>query len=91
MLGPSSKKLMAGFIVILLVSCAYAGDVVTISKDQLKADLSKSSLVVIDVRTGDDWASSPWKIQGAVREDPNIIDQWMSKYPKDKTIVLYCA
>jgi rhodanese-related sulfurtransferase len=61
------------------------------SKDQLKSHLSNADVVVIDVRADHDWASSRWKIQGAVREDPNTIDQWMSKYPKDKAIVLYCA
>jgi rhodanese-related sulfurtransferase len=73
------------------VSGVYAVDVATVSKDQLKADRAKSTVQIIDVRTEGDWASSPWKIQGAVREDPSEVDKWMSKYSKDSTIVLYCA
>lgn len=91
MLIRNSKVLLTGLIVLLLASSAYAGNFTPVSKDQLKADLSKSSVRIIDVRTDNDWASSPWKIKGAVREDPNTVDQWMSEYPKEATIVLYCA
>jgi hypothetical protein len=38
-----------------------------------------------------DWADSDLKIKGAVREDPKVFESWANKYPKDKTIVLYCA
>jgi|GEM_PF-5377617 len=31
------------------------------------------------------------KIKGALREDPKTIDEWASKYPKNKTIIFYCA
>jgi rhodanese-related sulfurtransferase len=31
------------------------------------------------------------KIKGAVREDLEKVDTWMNKYPKDKTLVFYCA
>ena len=91
MLIRNSKVLLTGFFVLLLASSAYAGNFALVSKDQLKADLSKSTVRIIDVRTDHDWASSPWKIQGAVREDPDTVNQWMSKYPKEATIVLYCA
>ncbi len=91
MLIRSFRMLMAGLIAVLLEANAFASSFTLISKDQLKEDMSKSTVQVIDVRTEGDWASSPWKIQGAVREDPNTIDQWMTKYPKEKVIVLYCA
>ncbi len=91
MLIRSFRMLLAGIVTVLLASNAFAGNFVLISKDQLKEDISKPTVQIIDVRTEGDWASSPWKIQGAVREDPNTIDQWMTKYPKEKTIVLYCA
>jgi rhodanese-related sulfurtransferase len=38
-----------------------------------------------------DWDSSQWKIQGAQRQVPAKVKEWMAQYPKDKVIVLYCA
>ena len=62
-----------------------------ISKDQLRENLTKPDVIVIDVRTPNDWDASQWKIQGAQRRLPTEAKQWMSEYAKDKTIVLYCA
>jgi rhodanese-related sulfurtransferase len=62
-----------------------------ITADQLNAMLANPDVAVIDVRTGIDWNSSEWKIKGATREDPFDTDTWARKYPKDKTIVVYCA
>jgi rhodanese-related sulfurtransferase len=47
--------------------------------------------VVIDVRTGGDYKSSPKKIPGAVRENPIDVENWAGRYPAEKTIVLYCT
>jgi rhodanese-related sulfurtransferase len=46
---------------------------------------------VIDVRAAGDWDGSDRKIAGAVREDPAAAGKWEGKYPKGKTLVLYCA
>ncbi len=59
--------------------------------EELKGMLGSPDLVVVDVRRGEDWQSSTVKVKGAVREDPEKVDAWMSKYPKDKTLVFYCA
>jgi rhodanese-related sulfurtransferase len=61
------------------------------TKEELRAMLGNPNLVVIDVRYGRDWTDSDLKIKGAVREDPGAIDSWANKYPKDKTLVFYCA
>lgn len=53
--------------------------------------LGKPDVVIIDVRTNYDWDNSKVKIPGAVKEEGMKFASWMSKYPKDKTIVLYCA
>jgi rhodanese-related sulfurtransferase len=53
--------------------------------------MNNPDLVIIDVRTGRDWASSESKIKGAVREEPNKAESWADKYEKSKTLVLYCA
>ena len=52
--------------------------------------LGNPDLVIIDVRIERDWKSSPLKIKGAVWEDFMDVEKWAQKYPKDKTIVLYC-
>lgn len=75
---------------ILTASFAEANGVALISADQLKKDLSKPDVIVIDVRVEPEWNASQEKIKGAVRESPGEVADWMGKYPKDKTIVLYC-
>jgi len=59
--------------------------------DELKGRLDSPDLVVIDVRSVNDWEESATKIKGAVREDPRKLASWLSKYPKSKTIVFYCS
>jgi hypothetical protein len=82
-------------LAVFLFACAGAStsgaDAPRMNKDELKALLGKPDVVVIDVRAGGDWASSDEKIAGAVREDPTDVGSWAGKYPKDKTLVLYCA
>ena len=82
----------ACLIVIFSASFAAAAEGFTyVSKQQLKEELTQPDVTVIDARAPSDWASSPFKIQGALRESPAQVAQWMGKYSKDKTIVLYCA
>lgn len=85
--------LLACVMVILAANLGACAEGVTyISKDQLRQDLAQPGVVtVIDVRTNRDWDSSPWKIEGAQRQSPAQVKEWMGKYPKNETIVLYCA
>ena len=53
--------------------------------------VTSAGVVVIDVRAYTDWLLSSEKIRGAVREDYRDFDDWSAKYPRDKTVVLYCA
>lgn len=78
-------------------TAATAADVPRITKEQLKSMLGDPNVIVIDVRINRHWNESDSKIAGAVREDPGAqapkiteADAWMSKYPKDKTLVFYC-
>ena len=66
-------------------------DAPRMTKEELKAVLGNPDLFIIDVRYGKDWTDSDLKIRGAVREDPEAFKSWASKYPKDKTLVFYCA
>jgi rhodanese-related sulfurtransferase len=90
------KKYLASTVVLLaLVALAHgmarAEDSHAMTKEQLRALLGKPNVIVIDVRSNYDWDSSKTKIKGAVREEGMKFASWMNKYPKDKTIVLYCA
>jgi len=75
----------------MLLSTALAADVPRITKEELKSRLGDRDVVILDVRRSGDWKASSSKIQGAVREDPADVDSWAAKYPKEKTLVLYCA
>ena len=84
-------------IVVLLLALSFlsvppvfAASVPTMDKDELKSLLGSDNLIILDVRIGRDWKSSEFKIKDAVRMegfDPSLIE----KYPKDATLVLYCA
>ncbi|HBG18796.1 MAG TPA: hypothetical protein DDY32_05845 [Desulfobulbaceae bacterium] len=71
-------------------SAAFADQVPRMDKDELKAMLGKEDLVILDVRRGEDWSSSEFKIKDAVRIDNGDLSK-ITQYPKDKTLVLYCA
>ena len=90
------KKLMiAGSLIFFMVGVytevAQSADAPRMTKEELKAMLDSPNLVVIDVRTQGDLQESDLRIKGSVREDPDAFDSWANKYPKEKTILLYCA
>jgi len=70
---------------------ALAKEAPRMTKEELKGLMGKPDVVLIDVRAQSDWDGSKEKIQGAVREDPKKVKEWASKYPKDKTLIFYCA
>ncbi len=90
------KRLVIGTLLILFMvggctTLAKSTDISRMTKEELKVKLGNPDLIVIDVRLGKDWTGSDLKIKGAVREDPQALDSWAKKYPKDKTLVFYCA
>jgi rhodanese-related sulfurtransferase len=89
------KLIIAGllifFMVGVLATFTRSADVPRMTKDELRAMLGNSDPVIIDVRAQRDWEESDLKIQGAIREDPEAVDSWANKYPKDKALVFYCA
>lgn len=78
-------------IVSMLAPFAAADEVPRMTKEQLKALLNDPDVVILDVRTSRDWKGSEKKIKGAIRENPKGFESWAHKYPKDRTLVLYCA
>lgn len=88
------KKIILFFLAVALLVVSgqvLAADVLRMTVDELEAVLGNDNVVVLDVRSGRDWRSSEFKIQGAKRADPGKINAWAGTYPKDKTLVLYCA
>ncbi len=68
-----------------------SGDAPRITMEELKSMLGDPNLIIIDSLVGDQWETVAQKLPGAVHEDPDDVDSWAGKYPKDKTIVTYCA
>ncbi len=90
------RRSLIGILIILFMvggctTLAKSTDVPRMTKEELKSNLGNPDLVIVDVRLGVDWTGSDLKIKGAIREDPTAIDSWANKYPKDKTLVFYCA
>jgi predicted sulfurtransferase len=81
-------------VLVVLMACAKmqgANDVSRVTKEELKAKLGSPDVVLLDVRAKNDWEMSNEKIAGAVRMDPQTVDDWAGTLPKDKDIILYCA
>jgi hypothetical protein len=81
-------------VVLLWVFTAGAvasDDVPRMSKEELKGLLGSADVIILDVRTSRDTEDSTSTIKGAIREDPQAFDTWADTYPKDKTLVLFCA
>ena len=66
------------------------GEAVRITKEELKRRMDDATTVIIDVRGGRDWRESDRKISRAVREEPDNVSAWESRYPKATPLVLYC-
>ena len=83
------------FTLVALMMFANASlataDVERMTKETLSEILDNPDTIIIDVRAGRDWGSSEFKIKGARRENPGDVESWAGKYPKDKTLVFYCA
>jgi predicted sulfurtransferase len=75
----------------LEASGALAAEAARMGKDELRARLGDANVVIVDVRSYTDWLISGDKIKGAARENYRDFEGWYAKYPKGKTIVLYCA
>ena len=92
------RKYKLLWIVLLIVAfgCqagqeAWTAAVPRMTKEDLKSRLESNDIIVVDVRTDRDWASSTSKIKGAIRKDPAVVDSWVDELPQDKILVLYCA
>jgi rhodanese-related sulfurtransferase len=63
----------------------------TIPPQALKERIDKEkNLLVLDVRRNADYEADKEMIPGAVRHNPEQVDQWVQEIPKDKDVVVYC-
>ena len=86
------KKILPLLIILLALTATslFAASVPRMDKDELKSLLGSEKLVILDVRLGNDWSTSEFKIKGALRVDGDDLSV-AKKYPKDNIMVLYCA
>ena len=70
---------------------ASADTVKRMTIEELKSIMDSGKVTIIDVRRGRDWSASEFKIKGAERVEVKEILADPQKYPKDRTLVLYCA
>ena len=78
-------------IAALCVAASAIAEDKRITKEEVMQMLGSPDLIIIDVRAALEWEKSELKIKGAIREDPDNVSSWMSKYPKEKTIAFYCS
>jgi hypothetical protein len=90
-----SISILLGVLASLLIGMAVEAEstdaVPKMTQEQAKSVLGNPEVIFIDVRAPKDWDASGSKIKGAVRENPSNISSWAEKYPKEKTLLLYCA
>jgi len=89
-------KNMVLILVAALFMCsgivsASAANVPLMSKEELRANLGSSALLILDVRTRNQWETSQYKIPGAHWMPKQDIDRWAGNLPHDKTILVYCS
>jgi rhodanese-related sulfurtransferase len=63
----------------------------TITPQAFKERIDKEkNILVLDVRRTTDYEADKEMIPGAIRHNPEEIDQWVQEIPGDKDVVVYC-
>ena len=62
-----------------------------ISPNDLKKLRNASTVAILDVRRKSDLDASRDKILGATWCDPDAMEEWADKIPKNREVVLYCV
>ena len=82
---------LATIVLLTPVATVFGKEIPLMTKEELKPIMNNADVVIMDVRSGRDWSSSEFKIQGAIRVDKQNMSEVAGSYPKDKKLVLYCA
>ena len=86
----AASLVLLGALATMALAMGKGPEVPRMTKEELLPMLGNPDVIILDVRIGDEWKKSPWKIKGAVRENPEKgVQPIAEKYPKDKTYVLY--
>ena len=89
------RSLLIANLVLVMAIIAFGASASAedkrITKEEVKPMIGGPDLIIIDVRSPVEWGKAELKVKGALREDPETATTWMVKYPKDKTLVLYCS
>jgi len=48
-------------------------------------------VIIVDVRREADFAAGPQMLEGAIRKQPEAVEEWAGELPKDRDVVIYCA
>jgi len=83
--------LISAVVIFVFSSAGVASEVNKITKEELIKIMEQDTIRILDVRQERDWSLSDFKIKGAERRAPQDFETWANTYPKDKTLVLYCA
>jgi rhodanese-related sulfurtransferase len=63
----------------------------TITPQALKERMDEDKdILVLDVRRNADYEADKEMIPGALRRNPEQVDEWVQEIPKDKDVVVYC-
>jgi rhodanese-related sulfurtransferase len=85
------KTLFLCAVILCALASSVRADDLRVSREWLLKQMGAQEVTILDVRQPYDWNSSPNKIKGAIRRDPNQVDDWLSELSKNKVYVLYCA
>lgn len=88
------KRVVLLFVITLLALTAAPFSALAVEKmdkDELKEMLGSPDLVLYDVRRGQDWDASEFKIEGAKRLAGEDVAAATQEVGKEKTLVFYCA
>ncbi len=89
------KTSMKRFLILLLLlgwavlPQAWAQSPERISKEQFLKILGQPGMLILDVRTPQNWKESNRIIKGAIRKSPKNFNGWADDYPKDQMLVFY--
>jgi rhodanese-related sulfurtransferase len=63
----------------------------TITPKEIKEGIGQEkNILVLDVRRDADYEADREMIPGAIRRNPEQVEQWVREVPKDKDVVVYC-
>jgi hypothetical protein len=82
-----------GWILLAIPHVLFAADdLPKISIQELKSKMDDGEdILIIDVRSGEDYATSKVRIKGAIRIPIVVLEERQKELPKDREIITYCS